>query len=138
MSILADIYISGDDDAVKYDTAPDQFADSAHYKGVTPLELSMLWSILRGIEWDVALLDEFPSLLQDESRGRYIHRLPPALVSELATLAPDRMAAVTSAWAATEELSCSPDEIQPVVDDLMRLSRRSLETSQSVYVWNGV
>src|SRR6266571_1371780 len=66
MSLLADIYISRDDEAVRYDTTPDQFADRAQYKGITPLELSMFWAIVRGVEWDVASMDEFPCLLQQD------------------------------------------------------------------------
>jgi hypothetical protein len=138
MSVLADIYISRDDDAVKYDTAPDQFADRAQYKGFTPLELSLLWSIMRGVEGDVATMDEFSCLLQIDGGERLVHRLPAAMVSELAALPPDRVASVTAAWAATEELSCSPEDIRPVVDDLVRLSRRAVETSQSVHLWNCV
>jgi hypothetical protein len=138
MSVLADIYISRDGDAVKYDTAPDQFADRAQYKRFTPLELSILWSIMRGVEWDGAMMDEFPCLLQIDGGERLIHRLPSAMVSELAALPPDRAATITSAWAETEELSCDPADIRPVVDDLVRLSHRAGETGQSVHLWNCV
>jgi hypothetical protein len=138
MSTLADIYISRDDDAVKYDAAPEQFAYRAQYKGFTPCELSILWSIMRGVEWDVAMMDEFPCLLEIDGGERLIHRLPVAMVSELAALSPDRIATVTSAWAATEELRCSPEDTRPVVDDLVRLARRAGETIQSVHLWNCV
>ncbi|HKA43039.1 MAG TPA: hypothetical protein VKF40_13710 [Burkholderiales bacterium] len=138
MSVLADVYISRDDDAVKYDTAPDQFADRAQYKGLTPLELSSLWSIMRGMEWDVAMMGEFPCLLQIDGGERLVHRLPAAMVSGLAALSPDQVDSVTSAWAATEELSCSPEDIRPVVDDLVRLSRRASQTNRNVYLWNCV
>ena len=136
MSLLADIYISRDDEAVSYDTTPDQFADRAQYKGFTPF--SMLWSIMRGVEWDVALTDEFPCLLQIDGGERLIHRLPSAMVTELAALSPDRVASVTTAWAATEELSCSPEDIRPVIDDLVRLARRATETGRSLHLWNCV
>ena len=138
MSVLADIYISRDADAVKYDTAPDQFADRAQYKGFSPLEFSILWSIIQGVEWDVAMMDKFPCLLEIDGGERLVHRFPAAMVSELASLSPDRVASVTSAWAATEELNCNPENIRPVVDDLVRLSRRAGETSQSVHLWNCV
>jgi hypothetical protein len=138
MSVLADIYISRDDEAIRYDTTPDQFADRARYKGFTPLELSILWSIMRGIEWDVAMMDDFPFLLQIDGGERLIHRLPSAMVTELADLSRDRVASITSAWAATEELSCSPEDIRPVVEDLVRLARRATETSRSVHLWNCV
>jgi len=138
MSLLADIYVSRDEDAVKYDTAPDQFVERAQYKGFTPLELSILWSIMRGVEWDVAMMDEFPCLLTIDGGERLIHRLPSTMVADLATLPPHRVASVTRAWAGTEELSCSPADIRPVVNDLVRLARRATETSQSVHLWNCV
>ena|ERR1051326_8130791 len=68
---VADIYISRDDEAVKYKTTPEQFAERMAYKGITPLELSILWSILRGVEWDVATMDEFPCLLQIEGFAHF-------------------------------------------------------------------
>jgi len=138
MSVFAEIYISRDDEAVRYGTTPDQFIDRAQYKGFTPLELSILWSIMRGVEWDVDMMDEFPCLLQVDGGERLIHRLPSAMVTDLAGLSPDRVASVTSAWAATEELSCSPADIRPVVDDLARLARRATETSCSLHLWNCV
>src|SRR4051812_32768907 len=116
MGVLADIYISRNEDAIKYDAAPHQFPDRAEYKHLTPHELSILWSIIRGIEWEFAMIDEFPCLLQVNRGERLIHRIPGPMASELASLSPDRIASITSAWAATEELSCSPEDIKPVVD----------------------
>lgn len=138
MSLLADIYISRDEEAVKYDTTPGQFAERAQHKGFTPLELSMLWSIICGVEWNVALMDEFPCLLQIDEGERLIHRLPPAMVTELTNLSPDRVATVTSAWASTEELSCNSEDIRPVVDNLVRLAHRATATSRSLHLWNCV
>jgi hypothetical protein len=135
VSTLADIYVSRDDQAATYDTAPEQFADRAQYKGITPFELSILWSIFRGVEWDVAMMQEFPCQHEIDGGERFIHRLPAAMVSELAR---DQIASASSAWAATEELSCSAEDIAPVAADLVRLARRASETSQSVYVWNCV
>jgi len=63
-------------------------------------------------------------------------RVPAAMALQLAELSPDRIASVTSAWAATEELKCSPEDIKPTVDDLVRLARRANETNQNVYLWN--
>ena len=138
MSVLADIYISRDDEAVKYDTTPDQFTDRAQYKGMTPLEVSMLWSIMQGTEWDVALMDEFPCLLQIGGGEHLIHKFPAEMVSELSKLSPDRAATVSAAWAATEELRCSPEDIRPTVDDMVRLAGRALESGRSMFLWNCV
>src|SRR5436309_5103466 len=138
MSILADIYISHDDEAVRYDTTPDQFAERAQYKNFTPLELSTLWAIMRGIEWDVASMDNFPCLLQQDGGERLIHRLPATMIADLSRLTADQIAVVTPRWAATEELGWPPDETLPVVEDLVRLARRAAEIGRSVYLWNCV
>ena len=89
MANLADIYISRDDEAVRYDTAPDQFAERAQYKNFTPLELSTLWAIMRDTEWDVSSMDEFPCLLQEDDGERLIHGFPAAMLSDLSKLTPE-------------------------------------------------
>jgi hypothetical protein len=137
MSVLADIYISRDE-AVRYDTSPAQFTERVQYIGITPLEVSMLLSILQGTEWDVALLDEFPCLLQIDGGERLMHKFPAEMVSELSKLSPDRAATVTAGWAATEELNCNLEEIRPAVDDMVRLAVRALETGSSMFLWNSV
>src|SRR5438094_9953650 len=102
MSVLADIYISSAAEALKYDSAPDQFAERAQYEGFTPLELSILWSIMRGIEWDESSLDEFECLLEKDGGERLIHRVPAQMVAELSKLTPDQITAVSGQWAAIE------------------------------------
>lgn len=138
MSLLADIFVSRDDEATRYDTEPDQFADRAQYKGFTSLELSMLWSIMRGTEWDVALMKEFPHVLDEDDGERVIHRFPAAMVAELSQLTPSQIAAVSPKWAATEELRWSPDEAREVIEELVRLARRAAEDGRSIYLWNCV
>ncbi|PXA16845.1 hypothetical protein DD876_13270, partial [Staphylococcus pseudintermedius] len=63
MSLLAEIYVSTDVEAVTYDTTPEGFPERAEHKGFTPLELSTLWAIMRGMEWDGDMMDEFVCLL---------------------------------------------------------------------------
>jgi hypothetical protein len=134
--LLADIYVSSHDEATKYDAMPEQFTDRAQYCGVEPGLLSVLWSIMRDIEWDVAMLEKFPWLLPKFGGKSQIYRIPAEMVAELAVLSPDRIGAVASAWAATEELNCRPEDIIPVVGDLVRLARRAVETDLGVYLWN--
>jgi hypothetical protein len=55
MSVLADLYLSREDDVVRYDAAPEQFADRAQYQSITPLELSMLWAASRRRDWPTRL-----------------------------------------------------------------------------------
>src|SRR5437667_8137551 len=104
MSIRADIYVSHDDEAVRYDSTPDQFVDRVKYKGFTLLELSILWSLMRGTEWDEASLDDFQCLLERDGGERLIHRIPAEMVGELARLSPDQIAVLSPKWAGIEEL----------------------------------
>ena len=138
MGLLADIYVSRDDEALSYDSTPAKFAERAQYKRISPLELSMLWAIMCDIEWDLSSLDEFPCLLQVDGGDRAIHRLPAQMVTDLSRLTPARIAAVSPKWAVTEELGWSPDDAQPVVEDLVRLARRAAESGRNVYLWNCV
>ncbi|MBX7131930.1 MAG: hypothetical protein K1X67_04540 [Fimbriimonadaceae bacterium] len=114
------------------------FVDRAEYKDFTPLELSTLWSIVRDTEWDVDSMDEFVCLLEVDGGARLIHSLPSAMISELAALPPDRLAPVTTAGAATEEMDCNPEDIRPIVDDMVRLSRLALDSGRGVYLWNSL
>lgn len=138
MGVLADIYVSRDDEAIRYDSAPDEFTERAQYKNFTPLELSTLWAIMRDIEWDVASMDEFPCLLQQDGGERLIHRLPATMIADLSRLAPDQIAVVTPKWAATEELGWPLGEARPIVEDLVRLARLASNSGRSVYLWNCV
>ncbi len=138
MSLLADFFLSSDIDAVKYDTAPSEFQDRVQHKGLTPLELSTLWCIMRGIEWDVDSMDAFVCLLEVDGGERLIHRVPSEMVSDLTSQTPEQLTRITQEWAASEELDCKPFEIRPVVDDLVRLARLAGETGRSLYLWNCV
>ncbi|MDB6112989.1 MAG: hypothetical protein JWR69_4739 [Pedosphaera sp.] len=138
MSVLSDIYISRDNEAGKYDTAAAPFTERAQYKGITPLELSTLWTIMRGVEWDVAAMDDFGCLLQIDGGERLIHSFPAAMLAALGELTPDRIRDVTVKWAATDELACSPADIQPVVEEMVRLARSATTSGRSLYLWNCV
>lgn len=138
MGLLADIYVSRDDEAVKYDDDPGGFADRAEYKRFTELELSTLWCIMRGVQWDVSLMHQFPSVFQEDEGQRTINRLPAEMVAELSRLTPEQIAVVSPKWAATEELRWLPDTAREVITDLVRLSRTASETGRNVYLWNCV
>src|SRR5437879_3800498 len=119
MGLLADLYISNDEEAARYDTSPELFAvDRVQFRGFTELELSTLWAIIRGIQWEVSSMDEFSSILRSGGGERLVTRLPPAMVADVARLSPDQMRDVANKWAATEELSCSADDVLPVIKGL--------------------
>jgi hypothetical protein len=138
MSVLSDIYVARPDEAANYDTSPGNFTERAQYKGLTPLELSTLWAIMRRVEWDAAQMDDFTCLLQKDGGERLIHRFPSAMVDALGQLAADQTRDFATGWAATEELSCSPADIHPVVEGMARLARLASASGRGLYLWNCV
>src|SRR5215472_959066 len=119
MGILADIYIARDDEAVAYDSNPNLPApDRIEMKRITPLELSTLWAIMRGVPWEVSIMQEFECLFQRDEGERVIHRLPPAMSAGLLGLAPSRLKEVASQWADTEEMKWPADNALRFLDDL--------------------
>ncbi|HEV2296738.1 MAG TPA: hypothetical protein VGR35_23050 [Tepidisphaeraceae bacterium] len=136
MAVLTDIYISTPADALTYDRDPRRFDGATlSAKGVTDLELSTLWCVCTGREWDVKLLDEFKHLMEEDGGERIIAELPNELVSHLANTDEQRLREVASAWAATEEISTQPANIEPYLRDLVALAKRASADSQRLYLW---
>ena len=137
MSLLADFFLSPDDaDAVRYEEEPASFADRLQLKSLTELELSTLWAILQGVEWDESMLDHFASVFEQQAKDSTIQRLPDALLTDLIALSPADTPAVASKWAATDELACKAEDVLPVIQDLRALASKASGTQQHVYFWN--
>src|SRR5579864_6711388 len=137
MGLLADIYISRDEEAVAYDSNHSlPQSDRLQNTSITPLELSTLWAIMRGTPWEVSLMKEFQCLFQRDGGERLIHRLPAAMIADLLKLAPDQMQAVASQWAATDEMRWPAANARRFLEDLSRLAHHAAESGRSVYLWN--
>jgi hypothetical protein len=139
MGLLADFYIAAKEDAAAYDE--DQSCaedDRVQTKRITPLELSTLAAILEGKQWDIDMMDQFEQVLVVDGGERVIHQVPPALVERLAALSPEDVARAAERWSATEELSCAPEDVRPVIEDLARLAVRTRATSRQLFLWNCV
>ena len=134
--MLADIYVAQANEAIKYDSDPALFPEKASFKNFTALELSVLWSIIRGDEWDIQLLDRFTCMLEQEGGERLIHEIPLEMMVDLSNIAPDQIASISSTWADTEELGWPSEAAREVIDELVRLSRQAKESSRGLYVWN--
>jgi hypothetical protein len=139
MSLLADLYISTPALAAAYDknqNAPQE--DRAQYKGFTPLELSVLQSLIEGWEWDVSMMDSFTRILERDGGERLIHQLPDGFLERLASLDDAAVTAASEAWAQTEELACAPAGVRPAIADLRRLAQRARSSGRGVFLWNCV
>ena len=93
---------------------------------------------MRGIEWDVAAMDDFSILLGEDDGERVIQGFPDEMTKALEKLSPEQIRDVSVKWAATEELACPPDDIRPVVEALTRLARVAVGSNRKLYVWNCV
>jgi hypothetical protein len=139
MGLLADMFLAAsDEEALKYDAAPDSFADRLQYKGITELQLSTLWSAILGVKWDVKSLRQFINVFHTEGGERLICRLPAAMLNDLAKLTPEQIFAAAVQWAATAEMRCKPADVLPIIEGLIAYARKSTETNRSVYLWNSV
>ena len=135
---LANFYVSSDEAAIKYNDSPGEFAERTEDRRITTLELSMLWAIMRGVEWNVALMHEFPCLLQEKDGNWFIHRLAKAMLVDLIRLTPEQIAALAPKWAATQELRWPAHAAHEVIVDIARLARRAEQIGRSVYLWNSL
>ena len=136
MSVLTDFYLADPAQAKDYDVDQQCLeVDRAQYKGMTPLELSTLSAIIQKKEWDVAMMDEFPEVLIVDGGERLIYEIPSVAIERFAILSEDEIGSAAAAWSKTEELACEAEDIQPVIEEIVRLSKRGLETKRSLYLW---
>jgi hypothetical protein len=140
MGVLSDFYVADAASASRYDADPESFPrhEVVGWKHLTPVEVSMLWCIARKSEWAVEVIDAFPCVFESDDKERWIHAFPDEFVRFLAAAGQADLTRLASEWAATEELACRTDEIQPLVDDLARLARSAAESSRCLYLWNSV
>jgi len=84
------------------------------------------------------MMDDFECLLEQDEGDRLIHGVPGGLVSELASADEQKLRKVTALWAKTEELDCHPSDLEPFVEDLVRLCRCARTSGRNLFLWNCV
>jgi hypothetical protein len=139
VSIVADFFVASPENARAYATAETHDGLQLHlvptrHKGITPLELGTLWAILEGCEWGVERHD-IPDESPAEDGNSWLCRFPQPLVQLLADSSDGDLALARTHWAATEELGCAPEALEPVIADLQRLARQAIETGREMYLW---
>lgn len=139
MSVLADFYIADRGSAPNYDEAQEcDDADRVQSNRITPFELSMLVAILEKKKWDATMMDQFSQVLIVDGGERLIHEVSPALVEHLSKMRPEEVESAAEAWARMEEMACEPDELRPLLEDLVRLAGRARSTNRQLFLWNCV
>ncbi|MGV3616541.1 MAG: hypothetical protein ACO1SV_14530 [Fimbriimonas sp.] len=138
MGALADFFVSADDQASSYDGQKAWPAgDVVNAKSITHLELSTLWAILDGREWEVESIDDFATV-PERDPDAWIHRFPAAFTQRLATATPDELQAATVRWSATEEVDADPEDVAPLVRQLQELARNAQASHRSLFLWSSL
>lgn len=132
--ISSHIYISGRDQASQYDSSPERFPDRAERSQITPLELTGLWALVRGIEWKEVMVDGFEQILEEDGGRRVIHQLPGEMVRDLANVTPETIAALTVKWADRERFAWRKDTTQRVIEELVRLATLATRRNLNLYL----
>jgi hypothetical protein len=141
--MLSDFFVATPAEALRYANRIDEADDGeeierllqpAQYKGITGLEIGTLWAILEGREWDAEKHMPADVCLAEDGEI-WLHRFPAELSQLLAHLDGAALKVTMAAWAATEELDCSPEDLKPVLEDLRSLARQAGDNGKSVYLW---
>lgn len=144
MSILADFFVSTPEQAIQYASSIEAHValkatlQPFETNGLTPLELGTLWAILAGTEYDPKnhALEE---IRWGEGNESWLFRIPGALVGFLAGMNQYSLDSASGTWSQTEELQCSPRDVQPVLTALRDLADRQMRAEgQSLYLWGSL
>lgn len=136
MGVLSDLYLAEPKRAKDYDESQECAEDDrAQYKGITPLELSTLLAIIRGKDRNVAMMNEFPEIMIVNEGERVIFEIPHSAMTCFAALPESEFQVAAEAWSKTDELRCSAEDVRPVIEDIVRLSKRGQETNRLLFLW---
>lgn len=112
--------------------------DTASYKGLTDLEVSILQNIIQGKPVDDDLLTELEEILVLDEGERVTTAFAPEFIRLLAALSDDQILKYADAWSQCAELSCEGAELVPVITDLRSLAQRAIDRNLGLYLWNSV
>ena len=125
MSTLCEIYIAAE-------------ADGPHLahldlKNITPIELSTLWDLAAGREISEEGMDRFETASEIEGESVTV-TIPVEFCEELTRLKQGDLAAVTAAWAETDEIQADPADIQPLIEDLVNIAEASVSLGTPLWL----
>ncbi|WP_295479490.1 hypothetical protein [uncultured Pseudomonas sp.] len=143
MGVLADFFVASEADALRYAARIEKLDGGeeieallkpVQYKSFTDLEISTLWAILEEQEWDDERHMPEDIFLGDDGES-WLYRFPNELTEVLAHANEVAVSKASVLWSATEELSCEPEDLVPVLNDLQSLAKQAMESGKSLYLW---
>jgi len=135
MGLLTELFVAADADAKTYDHTSAARFKSVKLGGLTNLEFETLWAILAKQEWspDTHALGDVAS-----SDSTWTFKFPRAYIDTFRAVDARAISEAAKSWAATEELSCDPADIEPVIEQLVSLARSLDERNASLFVWTSL
>lgn len=137
MGILADFVVLPAADAPRYRHGLNVPRENVGiWKGITNLELSTLWAILRSEPWADAAIDAFVDVSEADSDDEWCFRFPRDFVERLAALRGAPFESALKAWCATDEIGTDHVEgMRELFADLVRLAQKANDTGRSLFLW---
>lgn len=129
MSLPNSLFKATREEAVAYaSSGRGEISELFEFGGITDLDLSNLFSIITGEEFD---FDQHELLPLEEGTEVDLIELPARFVSALACIEKNNIPKISIQWSETEELACDPKDLEPIVESLISLSK--VAGDQSVY-----
>jgi hypothetical protein len=137
MGTSSHFYIADAASAADYPMAARGAAgERVRHDGITPLELSTLWSLIERTDWNVKMIHLFPLVGAIKLGEHVVHEIPPRVVERLAALTVDEIARVAQAWSTTLEMESRTDDVRVIVVGLVRLAGRARVTHRGLFLAN--
>jgi len=147
MGIIADIFVSNNEEALKYGDS--QLGDYTlriskynpiELRNLTDLNFSTLWALLENEEWDIDNheLEEIDFASDGES---WLFKFPDKLCILLSSLNSARSQPLAEAWAKTDELKMSrwsTSDAFDVISKLVNSCKEAVSKNLGVYLWGSV
>jgi len=144
MGLLCDLFVTTREEALAYEATVTRSSgvrmeqySPVEFKGLTGLEFGTLWAILAREEWDVdkhMLID----VAFGDGNETWLHQFQEEYVDLLSRLDEGAIDLASQAWSKTDELSCSANDIRPVVEALAKLSGEAISTEKGLYMWGSL
>ncbi|MEU4477630.1 hypothetical protein AB0F68_06085 [Micromonospora sp. NPDC023966] len=114
--------------------------DAIDLKGIEPtVTLGKLVSFVRGVDWEVNLVDLKLLWSRDEHEGPWLMSLDGATRDTLASIDDARVLELSARWGRIDELAWGgplpDDQMLPVIEEIAALARRARDAGENLYCW---
>lgn len=136
MGLLTELLIGTEDDAKAYaesrGTRPPAAVGRVALGDLTNLEFEMLWAILENKAWDAST-----HALREVWHGAnsFLFEFPNRYVSTLMVLNPRNVTSASVAWSATDEMRATPQEVVPIIEQMVLLARLVASSHNRLFLW---